>query len=134
MFLNIVKAFGEIVDIGFKLKDRLIPDLDKAGISYFLITISNLLSYVCEELENNRYPHSQCGEMYSYMKAFQSKLEGKISKEELTYLSTLIQECYQVERLLGQLNQLDNETRVLNLNKLKEVSGQFRAASELIKI
>ena len=114
MFLDIVKAFGEIVDISLKLKDRLLPDLDREGISQLLITISDLLSYVSEELENNRYPHDKCGEMYAYMKAIQNKLEGKLSKEEVENLSNLINVCYQVEQLLGQLNQLDNINREIN--------------------
>ncbi len=134
MFLDIVKAFGEIVDISFKLKDRLSPDFDREGTSTLLLQISELLEHVTLELEARRYPFYKCGEMHFYMKAFQGKLEGKMTTEEVEYLSNLINECYQVERLLGELNNLTPIEKEMNLNKLKEASGQFRAASELIKV
>ena len=134
MILDIVKSFLEIVDYSFKIKDRLIPPLDKESISYFLLKISELLSSVADDLEQSRYPHDKCGEMWSYMNSLQDKLKVKFDKNDLNSLNKLIHDCYQVELLLGQLNNLSQELKILNINKLREASGKFKAASELIKI
>lgn len=134
MILDIVKSFLEIVDLSFKIKDKIIKPIDKEAVSFVLLQISNLLASVADDLEQNIYPHAKCGTMWSYMTSFQKKLEGKIDPDDVNYLSSLIKDCYQVERLLGELQRLDSINKESNLNKLREASGNFKAASELIKI
>lgn len=129
-----VLCFLNIVDVAFKVKDKFKGQQEKEGASYFLNRIGDLLNAVANDLEKNIYPYDKCSEMQGYLTGFQSVLKNKIPDEQLVYLETQIAQAYQVERLLGELNQMTPALRQVNINTLKNTAGSFYAASTLVKM
>lgn len=127
-------CFLNIIDAVFKIKDKISTKDDKEGASYFLNKIGNLLNSVADDLEKGIYPHDKCSEMWSYLKGFESIMESKISVSERVSLQNEIAKAYQVEKLLGELQQLSDSDRQKNINLLKSCAGSFYAASTLVKL
>lgn len=129
-----VLCFLNIVEVGFKIKERLRGSQEKEGASYFLNKIGELLNSVAIDLERNVYPHDKCTEMWSYLKGFESVLADKLPPEQLKELQGQINEAHRVEKLLGELQNVSNEGRQQNINLLKSTAGSFFAASTLVKL
>lgn len=129
-----VLCFLNIVDTVFKIKDKINTKDDKEGASHFLNKIGDLLDSVADDLEVSIYPHNKCSEMWSYLKGFESIMESKISVTERVILQNEISQAYQVEKLLGELNQLSPELRQKNIATIKSAAGSFRAASTIIRL
>jgi len=133
--LSAILCFLQIANISLSLKDKFkTSDTDKEILSNSLLNMGNLLNSVADDLEQGIYPHGKCAEMEIYAHQLKSVLKDKMTVEEVDKLSGYMNESLQVERLLGQLNQLSKEQKQENLKLLRMAAGSFVAYSTVVKL
>lgn len=129
-----ILCFLNIIDVVFKIKERLIKPVDKAAASTFLGHIGATLNVVADELEAGRYPHGKCQEMWHYMDELKGVLASTLDEAHLVYLTERIAESYRVEQLAGQLFNTDPAAKVENISVLRSAAGSFTAVANIIRL
>jgi hypothetical protein len=129
-----VLCFLQIVDLLFKVKDKVTVKEDKESLHQYLKSVGLLLREVAEDFERNMYPHDKCMQMFTHMNYIKTELSGKISEEQLSNLSNLIEQSYRVEQLFGELQNLSEDQKNKNIVLIKTASGAFIATADLIKL
>lgn len=121
-------------DMFMSLRDRYRSRTNKDTLALWLIELADLIESVAEDLNQGRYPHSKCAQMQFYLAAFYDMIKNELSTEYKQKLFDLVDESYKVERLLGQLNNLTEQEKQINLNKMREAAGIFRGMSDYLKL
>lgn len=116
------------------IKERLTVESDNEVIGQFLLDVGTVLQEIATNLEQGLYPHDKCAIMAEYFNNLKSVLNGKVKDILLDKLQNLIEESYRVEKLLGELNQLDDSAKKYNINMLRTASGNFIGLGKLYKI
>lgn len=129
-----VLAFLHIVELLFKLPKQLIKQEERTAAGDLLITIGNLLNTIADDLAAHQYPHARCAEMFQYLTKLDSILSPYMSDDEADRLVNLINECFRVEQLYTQLEQLAPVVHAQNIAMLRTAAGTFNASGNLIKI
>ena len=124
----------QITDIIFKLKNKINNQEEKQAVSLLLKNIGELVDSVAIDLEQNIYSHNKCAQMEHHMQNLYSCLKGKIPQEQVDKLVQLMQQSVQVEQLFGQIQQLDKETKLENINRLRQSAGNFTAMSHTVLV
>lgn len=133
--LTAILCFLQVANISFTMLDRFKPtDKDREVLSEILLQIGILLNSVVEDLENKMYPHGKCSEMEKYAQKLKFILQGKMSGEEISELSKMLNESLQVERLLGELNNLSEENKKKNIEMLQTAAGCFVAWGNMARL
>lgn len=129
-----ILAFLHIVELLFKLPKQLIPEGKRAAAGDLLIIIGNQLNAIADDLAEHQYPHARCAEMFQYLTKLDSILSPYMSEDEINRLIDLVNECYRVEQLYAQLEQLAPVVHAQNIAMLRTAAGTFTAVGNLIKI
>ena len=124
----------QIADIALKVKDKIVSREEKQSVSVLLKNIGELVDSVAADLEQNVYSHNKCAQMEHFMHSLHNCLKGKITQEQVDKLVQLMQQSVQVEKLFGQMQQLDDVTKKENINQLRSSAGSFIAISQTILI
>lgn len=132
--LSTISALLGVSDIFMSLRDRFKNRDNKDDIIIWFKELADLLEQVAHDLQQKIYPHSKCSQLQFYLNVFYDMIKIDLSQEHKDNLFQLINEAYQVERLLGQLNTLTDVEKQQNLNKMLEAAGVFRAISDFIKL
>lgn len=129
-----VAAFLGVVNSVFSLvtQGKIILADDKAKVAALLNDIGQLIKEVAEDLDQNRYPHEKCSIMFEYMNGMKAKLQDKMDDGKLQQLQENIEQCYRVEQLLGQLNQLTSDQKQYNIDMMRSIAGRFIGLSKLL--
>lgn len=123
MWLEIIKITKELIGDFIKSTKE-----EKENVSVLLSQISDLLLNVVNDLENDNYPHFSCSIMQSLTKEFHQKVKVVLEKEKSDYLENLLIQSSFLEKEFA----LRKEPNTII--KLKEVAGEFKAISLLLKV
>ena len=131
--MGIIAIISSIVSLAngvFSLKDRAFPQYKKEAISIWLDKVHQALLDVERELRNGNYPHEKCAYLRYCLNAMIDTLNPYLSFNEVDNLYKLADESYQVERLFHELRNMNDEEREINLSKILEAAGTFKACSD----
>lgn len=129
-----ILAFLHIIELLCKLPKQIIPEDKRIAAGDLLITIGNQLNAIADDLAAHQYPHARCAEMFQYLTKLDSILSPYMSEYEVNRLINLVNECYRVEQLYAQLEQLAPVVHAQNISMLRTAAGTFIATGNLIKI
>lgn len=130
-----ILGFLQIANLVISLKDKLSTSVEEKLVAGdLIINIGHLLMSVSEDLEKNVYPHGKCSQMEVYAHQLKDILKNKLSHQDFDTLQQTLNQSLKVEKLLGELNLIDNQKREQNLNSLKTAAGKFIAFGEILKI
>lgn len=129
-----ILAFLHIVELLFKLPKQLIPQEQRVAAGDLLIIIGDQLNAIADDLAAHQYPHARCAEMFQYLTKLDNVISPYMSEDEVHRLVNMINECYRVEQLYSQLEQLVPEVHAQNISMLRTAAGTFAAMGNLIKI
>lgn len=132
--LAVIASLISTADILLSIKDKLASKENKQHLALWLSELATLVESVAEDLKNGIYPHSKCSQMQFYLTSFHEIVRHDLSKERQDQLYNLMNEAYQVERLLGQLNQLVPEQKEYNLAVMLGAAGHFRGLADYVKL
>jgi hypothetical protein len=122
----------QIADITFQIKNKINSQEEKQQVSTLLKSIGDLVESVAVDLEQNVYSHNKCAQMEHFMQNLYSCLKEKMPQEQVDKLVQLMQQSIQVEQLFGQMQQLNNEVKKENINRLRASAGSFTAMSQTV--
>ena len=103
--LTTITALLSVADLFLSLKDRICKKSNKDQLTVWLAETADFYDIIKDDLQEDQ------------------------AKKVLMD----IEDAYKVERLLGELNNLDDVERGKNLNKMFEIAGRFRGLSEYLK-
>jgi len=135
--MGIIATISSIVSLanGFlSLKEKLFPRHKKDAIADWLDKVSHALLELEQELRNGNYPHEKCAYLRYCLNAMIDMLNAYLSSTEIDNLYGLAEQSYQVERLFYELKNMSNEDREMNLAKILEAAGTFKACSDILKV
>ena len=131
--LTTITALLSIVNTALDLKPKLKDNIKREDLASWLLDVAVLLQSIPNDFRNGRYPYAKCSQLHYFLSNIKEILEHYTSEENINLLTHTIENAYQIERLFGELQLLDNDTqREFNLIKLEEASGTFLAASQTI--
>jgi len=122
----------QISDMIFKLKDKISDREEKQRVGALLKDIGELVDSVATDLEQNVYSHNKCAQMEHHMQNLHSCLKGKMPQKQVDKLVQLMQQSVQVEQLFGQIQQLNEKSKLENINRLRHGAGNFTAMSQTV--
>lgn len=132
--LTTITSLLGVGDMLMSLRDKFRNRPNKDSIVFWLKEVADLIENVADDLDQGRYPHSKCAQMQFYLTAFYDMIKNEIPLNHKERLFELIDEAYKVEKLLGELRQLNVEDKEYNLNSMRSSAGTFRAMSDYIKL
>lgn len=132
--LATVLAILKVLDMTFKVHDRVVQAEQRPVISDTLQKISVLLDIVANDLEAGIYPHGRCAELAEYLNNIDRLLEGKLRDTDVQRFKEYLRDAVQIEQLSGQMNSCDPTVKAYNINMLRSASGSYNALSVLIKV
>lgn len=103
-------------------------------IIIWLEELANLVESVADDLQHGKYPHAKCAQMQFYLSSFNDLLKHDLSINQSKKLFELIEQAYQVERLLGELNNLTPKEKEYNISVMLGAAGTFRGLADFLKL
>lgn len=132
--LATIAALLNIVDLGFKIHERIKSDKKHVDSAEIFDRIAALLNEVANDLERGIYPHGRCSELEVYLRSIDSLFDSvKLREHERQRFRSYLNDAVRIEALLGQLNNSSDVVRSFNLNMLRSISGSFAALAQLSK-
>ena len=131
--LTTITALLSVAELFLSLKDRICKKSNKDQLSVWLAETADLIESVAHDLADRLYPHDKCTQMQFYLHNFYDIIKDDLQEDQAKKVLMDIEDAYKVERLLGELNNLDDVERGKNLNKMFEIAGRFRGLSEYLK-
>lgn len=132
--LSGILCFLEIADLALKVKEKFTSKPDKEKYAIFLHLVGELLLDVSNHLEEGRYPHDKCQEMWHYLQELNGVMKVVLTAEQSDHLVAQITEAHRVEQLFGQMSTLSMEEKVEQLQAIRSAVGSFIAVSNLLRI
>lgn len=132
--LSGILCFLEIADLAFKVKEKFTSKPDKEKYAVFLHLVGELLLDVSNHLEEGRYPHDKCQEMWHYLQELRSAMKSVLTDEQASHLVSQITEAHRVEQLFGQMGTLSMEEKGEQLQAIRSAAGSFIAVSNLLRV
>lgn len=130
-----ITALLSIVDLGFKIHERIADRKNPEFLSETLQKIGTLINEVADDLQTGIYPHGRCAQLEQYLRGVDAIFSaGKLRETEKERMQTALIDAVRIEALLGQLNSLTDEQKSFNLNMLRSISGSYIALSQLVKL
>lgn len=133
--MEILTTIGSLLSVGeslFSLKDRFTSN--KENIISWLKELADLVESVAHDLEAGIYPHSKCAQMEFYLLSLYDILKKHLEPQHSKKLFDLIQQAYQVEKLLGELNTLTSKEKEYNISVMLGAAGTFRGLADYLKL
>lgn len=132
--LSGILCFLEIADLVFKVKEKFTSKPDKEKYAVFLHLVGELLLDVSNHLEEGRYPHDKCQEMWHYLQELRSAMKSVLTDEQAGHLVAQITEAHRVEQLFGQMGVLNQQEKAEQLQAIRSAAGSFIAVSNLLRV
>lgn len=132
--LGIVSTIISLANSLFSLKEKALPQDRKQSLARCLIEVSKVLKELEVELREGKYPHDKCAYLRYTMNNAIDTFNVYLSSTEVDNLYQLADQSYQVERLFHELKNMTDEQREVNLSKILEAAGTYKATADFLLI
>lgn len=123
-----LEVAGAILNLHSRFKTA-VPDR-KERIATYYKKIADTLQEVASSLRNNIVPHGNCEKMLTYAQELPDAIGDFVGMEKANELSSKLQQAYNVESLLKELNAMNN--REAKLADLEKAAGYFEASADTL--
>lgn len=108
-------------------------DARREKVAAWMQEVGEIVNFVADKIELNEFPHQACGAMSIMVDKFPIIVGDIIPKNEVVDLQSKLRSAVEIERLFGELHQLDKAERDEHINTLLNLSGQLKGMSSVIK-
>lgn len=129
-FENLIKAVEFLFKIGSEFEAS--EQAQRQRIGQWLAELGMLIESVAMDLEHNMFPYSSCAKMNYMVDNFSLVVGSSIKPAERQELFMMLQNARNIERLVGELNQLDIIDKDNKLAKLKQIAGTLQGVGSVL--
>lgn len=130
-------TFKIIVDIGISLYNvtrSLTGHERRKTLGNWMQELGVLVEEIAVKLELGEFPYTTCARMSYMVDHFSELMDGHLDEQEIKSLHTMLVDARNIERLYGEISQLNPEQKAEKIIALKEVAGTLQAAGNMMII
>lgn len=132
-FIALISSLLEISNVFFSLRERFFSSKRRKELGAWLYELGALIDNTAVMIEQNNYPHNNCSRMINLVDQFPHIFSDVFSKIEIKKLQTQMFQVTEIERMFGELSQINLDDRKRNIIELYEIAGGFMAVGDTLK-
>lgn len=131
--IALIASLLEISNVFFSLKERFSSSKRRKELGAWMYELGALIDNTAVMIEQNNYPHNNCSRMRYLVDQFPQIFSDAFSETEIKELQSKMFQVTEIERMFGELSQIDTESRKRNIIELYEIAGGFMAVGDTLK-